>query len=184
MTTLMAKSLWAFPGLFPAGAVREPERPGRPSPTPGASRGLSWLGLGGLVVVSLAGEFGGAGLPELFTRLGWAEVVGDQLEQGLGSLVPEFFGAFHAAVDGLDRPLDVAAGDGQAPAAVLGIIHARALVAELAHRIGDALLGRGLGVAFGRQSEFSLSCAQLFPNAVDGAAPQPLRPWAIRGSNL
>ena len=51
-----------------------------------------------------------AGLPKAVEVRGFAQVVRHESEQRLGTLVPEFLGSFHTAVDLLDRRLNVAGG--------------------------------------------------------------------------
>ncbi len=55
----------------------------------------------------MAVELLGAVVPEWVEDGGGAEVVGHQVEEGLGALVPEFFGALPSAIDPFDGRLDV-----------------------------------------------------------------------------
>src|SRR3972149_6503781 len=69
---------------------------------------------GGGVIAAGGGELAGAAFPEVAERVGFAEVVGGQLQQRLGALVPELFAPFDAAVDLLNCRFDVTGGDRQA----------------------------------------------------------------------
>ena len=61
-------------------------------------------------MVALAGSEAGSFPPEGGEGIGFAQVVGCQLQEGFGAAFgPEFFGPFHPSVDLFDRGFDVAA---------------------------------------------------------------------------
>ena len=69
--------------------------------------------------MAFAGSAAGPFPPEGGERVGFAEVIGRQLQEGFGTTFgPELFRSFHPTIDLLDRRFDVAAGDRQAQATV------------------------------------------------------------------
>src|SRR5690242_2001887 len=89
-----------------------------------------------LAFLMTAGVCSQAAVPEAGDDVGFTELVGYESEHGVDTAGPEFLGALHSPVNALDGRFDIAAGGRQPLAAVLGIVHPRALVGDIAERLG------------------------------------------------
>src|SRR5436190_11616246 len=109
---------------------------------------------GGSLIAAGSFQASGALSPKATDVVGFAEMVGNQLKERLGTLVPEFLCSFDTSVDLLDGRFDVATGDGQACSTILGVLHPRALILDVPQRFGDDPPGARFRVAFLRRSQF------------------------------
>src|SRR3989304_1957736 len=136
---------------------------------------------GGGVIAAGGGGWAGAAFPEVAERVGFAEVVGGQLQQRLGALVPELFAPFDAAVDLLNCRFDVTGGDRQALLPIGGVLHSRRLVREIPQRVGDDPPRRRVRLILRRRAQFVRSRRQRREQRLDVSFPQVLCPQAILG---
>ena len=128
-------------------------------------------------MAAVAGGIGQTTPPEGGKGIGFGQVVGRELQQGLGtSGGPELLAAFQATIDLLDRRLDMAGGDRQAFAAIHVVAHPRLLVGQVLKGVGDRSARRVFRVVLGGQAEFFLARMQFDEHFFDAAAPDGLGP--------
>ena len=135
---------------------------------------------GGCAVAVGSGDVRTPADPEIPQRLGIAQAVRAELQQGLGVVLsPELFRSFHAGIDLLDRRLDMAARQRQALAAIGGVVHPPLMVRIIRQRPVDALPGIGVTGVLVREAQTFLVRRQFANHLADIALPDPLGKAAV-----
>src|SRR5262245_64377723 len=96
-----------------------------------------------VAVAALPGCCSLPALPEAGERVGFAQCVGTQLQNGFcPRLRPKLFAALHPLIDLLDRRFDMARRDGQALLTVGRVTHAFSLVLQVRQGLDRKSVGR------------------------------------------
>lgn len=119
-------------------------------------------------------------IPEGVDWLGVAQVVGPELQHRFaGSSEPELLGAFDATTDQLDRGFDMAAGNWQAFAAILRIVHVAGVVSEIHKCTVETLSGIVTCSIAGRLAKACLVVCHFGDDLFNVALPNQLSPRGI-----